>query len=406
MKKLFFKFFWALLFLAGIFCLSVKANFSPFGPLYLETGSGIGNPVTAHTFWNPTPTLLYRTYGAVENQGFGQVISNVDDIDGDGKPDFIVGVPRQTDSGGPYYAAGRVIVYSGANGNLLYKIDGDSVNEQFGWSVTSMGDLDDDGRGDFAIISEGKCCDSPDDTATIFVYSGALATLLFKISDLSSNPNLTYPGIGLAIRGLGDIDGGGKREIVLGNPFTNYDSGAVSVFNGSDGSLLYQINASSPEDSLGWSVAEIGDINGDEKPDFIVGAPFASHDTVLQSGSAFVYSGLDGTLIFRKDGTTAGEYFGWSVGGCGDVDSDETPDFIIGNPVGIPEVSVYSGRTGDLLYELNGFESSDQFGFSLSAAGDVNLDGKADFIVGAPGASPNGLQGAVQLISIPVLMGP
>ncbi len=394
MRRFFLKFFGALFFLAWVFCLAVNANFSPFGPLYLGIGSGTGKSAIARTFWNPTPTPLYRIYGTVENQGFGQVTSNLDDIDGDGRPDFIVGVPRQTDSGGPYYAAGRVIVYSGANGNLLFRIDGDSVAQQFGWSVTSMGDLDTDGKGDFAIVSEGKCCDPPVDSATIFIYSGASESLLFKVSNLPSNPNLTYPGIGLAIRGLGDINGDGKREIVLGNPFTNYDSGAVSVFNGSDGSLLYQINASSPEDSLGWSVAEIGDINGDEKPDFIVGAPFASHDTVLQSGSAFVYSGLDGALIFREDGTTPGEYFGWSVSGCGDVDSDETPDFIIGNPVGVPAVSVYSGRTGDLLYELNGFEGSDQFGFSLSEAGDVNLDGKADFIVGAPGASPNGLQGA------------
>ncbi|HYF01520.1 MAG TPA: integrin alpha, partial [Planctomycetota bacterium] len=140
-------------------------------------------------------------------------------------------------------------------------------------------------------------------------------------------------------------------------------------------------------------MATVGDVNGDNLSDFIVGAPSASPGGRMDAGSAFVYSGLDGSLLYQKDGAIAGDALGVSVAGAGDVDGDGIPDFIIGayaadSRVGI--VYVYSGAHGGLIYQKDGSaetETSD-FGRSVATAGDIDGDGKADFVVGAPNSYP------------------
>lgn len=148
----------------------------------------------------------------------------------------------------------------------------------------------------------------------------------------------------------------------------------------------------------GWSVMTVGDLDGDKQSDFIVGAPAASPGGRMNAGSAFVYSGSTGALLYQKDGTTAGDYLGVSVAGAGDVNGDGVPDFIIGasqaasgSLLGI--VYVYSGSDGTLIHQKNGSSLTDVFelGCSVAAAGDVNGDGKGDFVAGAFFSSPGGI---------------
>jgi len=162
--------------------------------------------------------------------------------------------------------------------------------------------------------------------------------------------------------------------------------------------LLYQKDGAAAGDHLGFfSVASAGDVNGDGRADFIVAAPDADPGGLTDAGSAYVYSGMTGALIYKKNGAALSDGLGVSVASAGDVNGDGRADFIVGayfaDPGGLSNAGsayLYSGATGGLLSQINGAAAGDILGHSVASAGDVNGDGKADFIVGAYGADPGG----------------
>ena len=119
-----------------------------------------------------------------------------------------------------------------------------------------------------------------------------------------------------------------------------------------------------------------------------MGAPIASTNNG-PTGSARVLSGSDGSVLYNFDSDIAGDEFGTSVSGAGDVNGDGTPDLIAGAPrvringSDIGRARVLLGIDGSVLYNFDG----EEFGGSVSGAGDVNGDGRADLIVGAARAS-------------------
>ena len=188
-------------------------------------------------------------------------------------------------------------------------------------------------------------------------------------------------------RGVDDPAGGGN------------DAGSAYVFSGADGSLLYQVSGDTGGDRFGISVSGAGDVSGDGRADFIVGAyQDAPAGGGNNAGSAYGFSGADGSLLYQVSGDTAIDFFGYSVSGAGNVNGDGKADFIVGarfdDPVGggndAGSTYVFSGAGGSLLYQRTGDTAGDSFGFSVSGAGDVNGDGKADFIVGAHLDDPAG----------------
>ncbi len=145
---------------------------------------------------------------------------------------------------------------------------------------------------------------------------------------------------------------------------------------------------------FGTSVSGAGDLNGDGYADFIIGAAVADPSSKANAGSAYVYSGADGSLLYQKDGAAVGNMFGISVSGAGDLNGDGYADFIVGASTAPSSKSnagsayIYSGADGTLLYQKDGEAANDNLGTSVSGAGDLNGDGYADFIVGAAGSDP------------------
>jgi hypothetical protein len=193
------------------------------------------------------------------------------------------------------------------------------------------------------------------------------------------------------------------------------DLGSV---NGTDG---FKIDGVAADDLAGISVSGAGDVNGDGRQDFIVGASdvnltgandagasYVVFGRATSFGASFDLSSLDGTSGFRLTGETGEDFAGFSVSRAGDVNGDGFGDLVIGaygsDPSGsnaagavyvvygkrtfaatpTPGFSITLGAAGQT--KIIGEAAGDLLGFSVAAAGDVNRDGRADLIIGAPGA--------------------
>ena len=117
-------------------------------------------------------------------------------------------------------------------------------------------------------------------------------------------------------------------------------------------------------------------------------------------GLVRVYSPVSGAVVQSLDGPGSGAWFGWSASPAGDVDQDGRADYVVGSPfstngtIANGSATVYSGATGTELFELVGETSQGEFGFAVTDAGDVNGDGVPDVAVGADVAPVTGLGAA------------
>lgn len=215
---------------------------------------------------------------------------------------------------------------------------------------------------------------------------------------LAQAPHYTFHGqavedrLGSSVSGVGDVNGDGVPDFMSAATLADahgVDSGRVTVWSGVDGRALYVIDGEAAGDQCGVSIKWAGDVDRDGRMDFVIGAPY--HDgNGVDAGNARVFSGARGNVLYTFHGTYAGDLFGTSVSGAGDVDGDGWDDVIIGAPGadlgGIDRgyAVVYSGRTGTSLFVLTGVTDLDEFGYAVTALDDVNGDGFADVAIAAP----------------------
>ena len=325
------------------------------------------------------PRILYTLVGEAAGDQFGWVARTVDDLDGDGVLDFAATAPSHATGG---VQSGRVYVYSGRAGKLLFSVDG-KAGYSLGNSVAPAGDVNADGTPDLIAGAPGGG-GNRSRAGTALVYSGKDGALL-----LSLTAGEAGDGFGTKVCSLGDLDGDGHSDVFAGAMYSNAGgsgSGRAYAYSGKTGQLLFTIDAESAGDSFGSSA----DCTREEGSNLlVVGAMTAGPKN---TGRAYVYdvtnSGAELKFTIDGDQTSSnlGQYF---VAIAGDVDADGTTDIYASDwnnaarGLATGRVFIHSGATGELILTLTGTTRGEGFGTSPSTAGDVNRDGHADFIVGA-----------------------
>ncbi|MBC8329374.1 MAG: FG-GAP repeat protein, partial [Planctomycetes bacterium] len=306
------------------------------GAVWANTGTwkALG---AAALFSGRTGQILWRFNGLEHDEQFGTSVSMVDDVDGDGVIDLLVGAPGRKVNG--LYRAGSVELYSGATGGLIYRLDGGNPSGWFGTAVAATGDLDADGRGDF-VVGEPTAIRSAGNVegqGAVHVFSGAAGTTLWDAGGTWRS------GFGEAVCGVGDVDLDGIPDIGVGASGWSKPQaapwGSAFVLSGATGRIIHHFGGQPVWERKNWdfrphfgySVAGVGDANGDGCPDILVGEPWASPRRMAFRGSAKLFSGLDGKLLHRFDGDKDDVRFGMSVAGAGDVNRDGLADLVVGS---------------------------------------------------------------------------
>ena len=312
------------------------------------------------------------------------------DVNGDGFSDIIVGAKNAG-------TGGTATVLNGVDGTVLRTITGEGG--EFAYAVAGAGDVNGDGYADL-IIGARNFSDNAASAGAAYVYSGSDGQLLYRYEGQLAE----Y--VGESVAGVGDVNNDGFDDFLIGANRAGNTHGMVYLYSGIDGSLIYQLQGDDKNDQFGDAVAAIDDLNDDGVADFIVGASLDDNNR-SGSGSVHVYSAADGKRLFTVDGTGINEMFASRLASAGDVNGDGISDLIVTAKAGkvngdySGSVRLLSGINGTLLATFNGNSAYDWLGSDVAAAGDVNADGRADFMAGAYGDDTNGAQtGAIYLMTL------
>lgn len=295
----------------------------------------------------------------------GISVSGIGDVSGDGIDDMLIGAPFAGNTGQSYVVYGSknpwsaILNLESLNGSNGFAINGINAQEGTGTFVSGIGDVNGDGIPDMSIGAI-----DPTGILKAYVVFGRVAPLpasSFDLSTLDGNNGfaiINFPyrvyvnDIDLTIRRLGDINGDGIDDILIGNPgrqssysyviFGNKSAWPAALdlqyINGNNGFILLGVYQG---DQCGMSTSGIGDMNGDGTDDILIGA----YNAFSSVGESYLVFGQNGTwpkyinlnLLNGENGVTfrginSGDFSGWSVSGAGDVNGDKIPDIVIGAP--------------------------------------------------------------------------
>jgi hypothetical protein len=348
--------------------------------LALALGPWAATPARAQ-FLEPDVTVLHALAAEGANDNYGFMAADIGDLDGDGVTEFIIGAPRNA-AAGPF--AGRAYVYSGATGALLNVVTGSPQN-RLGFSVAGVGDVNKDGVPDYAAGGPGRLNQNPPQTGRVVVVSGKDHTVLL---DLAGTPQ-SFFGYDINRAGDVNGDGAADLIVgaPLASTLATF-GGRVTVISGADGAGIWSRDGDSVNGSLGTAVSGLTDLNDDGVPEQVVGSS-GEVNGHRDSGRAFVMDGASGEILRTlKPSATACDFGDFYAHPSDDVNADGIPDIYVadfcdnrsGDFTG--RGYVFSGSSPEKLRVFNGEVAGDSFGAGRPVH-DLDGDGAADYIISA-----------------------
>lgn len=343
-----------------------------------------------------TGEVIMELEGEAELARFGSSVIALDDLNDDGYPEIAVGAPYSSANGLP--KSGSVYVLSGRTGEQLQRFDGSKANINFGWALERVKDIDGDQVDELFVGAPFAEPNGLERAGSAVLISSLTGMVLYRF-DCPRD----YAWFGSALGDGGDMNDDGVTDLLVGATF--YDpsgretdnAGAGFAFSGATGEQLGVLTGEFKGDMLGNALDGIGDVNGDGCSDVVVGAYLTKKDELEGTGSVYVISGKDKQWLYKIDGLSPMDRFGWSAAGIGDFNGDGIPDFAAGAPNvdvgGVRDVGclyVFSGADGTPLKKYEGSGELAHFGASVAPLGDLNADGYPEIAVGSWRSSQNG----------------
>jgi len=377
----------------------------------------------------------FQLVAPVPQDKTGWSVASAGDLNNDGYDDFLIGA-RESAAGGDqrgtvYVVFGRsgatpfdaTTALSSLSGSQGFAINGVSNYQNLGTALSGVGDINNDGFDDFILGTTGR------DPAAFVIFGSASLTSVDLTAlngangfAITGTPQYSYAGS--AVSGAGDFNGDGFADLIIGARNDGFDGysppagGAYVIFGKaggfsanldlSDSSILHFTADTGGGDSLGYSVSDAGDVNGDGYDDLIVGASQTQGNTggaYLVFGRAGALTGLQtintlsDTVFLTPLGTS--REMGRAVSSAGDIKGDGFDDVMIASNYGTGAASnsgltyiVFGKASGwssslDLVtmsasegFRILGAASEDKTGVAVSNIGDVNGDSIDDLIVG------------------------
>ena len=346
-------------------------------------------PGSEAQFVEPDAAVLYTLVREAPGDSFGFVGAAIGDLDGDGASELIIGAPRNGAGGN---LAGRAYVHSGRTGLLLNTVTGTPF-KRIGSAVAGVGDVNGDGVPDYAVGGPGTLGGPVPQIGRVVVVSGSDHSV---IHDISRGGHLS--SFGYDLNTAGDVNGDGRPDIIVGAPFTSatfFLAGRVHVISGLDASTVWFQDGTAEQAQLGSAVSGIADVNGDGRPEQAVGSRGSGPKN---AGEAFVLAGSSGAYLRTlKPAATALDFGNFFVHDAGDVDQDGFSDILVGDFAdtrlgpATGRAYVFSGTSQDKLRVFNGENTGDGFGIGR-ASPDLDGDGAPEFIL-AGFTNSDGAQG-------------
>ncbi len=356
--------------------------------------------------------------GATENGALGTLVLLGGDMNGDGFDDIVASAPSENNDD---EYPGRIYIFDGPRAGTVTTEDAtgnihvSTSNVGLGEALDMAGDMDLDGLDD--LLLGAPYSNYGDNRAgAVYLFTGPLS----GSNDLEADADAVLYGevqnqnAGISLATVGDTDGDGTGDTVVG-----YSQVDRETFGGAYLLLSRPLETAAladlgitiegdETDEYGSVVARAGDLNADGFADFMIGSERAGTESLSSCGIVWVFLGpltSDATLGEADsviNGEESGDQAGASVAGGGDLDGDGFDDLLIGASRNrgdyvqsgaayvVPGPPRKSVDLSDAPTKLYGEDERGMAGSAVAWAGDVNLDGYSELLVGAPGEASRG----------------